>query len=190
MLKTILLATTLVGVTSVANAAIQINVENVGSILNESLSLPAEATPGSSIGFAQYFEFTLPTKEIVTASISDSGILNEKIVGGVLSLNDFTSTGPAPLFQPLGALIESTPFINTIGGQSAEVSPDVLAAGSYFVAVTGTSGSSPIHLAIDGTLTATTAVPEPSTWAMMGLGFGFLAFAGYKRKRTPLSLFA
>jgi hypothetical protein len=29
-----------------AQAAIQINVANVGSILNESVSLPAEATPG------------------------------------------------------------------------------------------------------------------------------------------------
>lgn len=30
-----------------------------------------------------------------------------------------------------------------------------------------------------------TAVPEPSTWAMLGIGFGLLAFVGYKRSRGP-----
>jgi Zn-dependent alcohol dehydrogenase len=28
-----------------------------------------------------------------------------------------------------------------------------------------------------------TGVPEPRTWAMMGLGFGLMAFMGYKRSR-------
>jgi hypothetical protein len=27
------------------------------------------------------------------------------------------------------------------------------------------------------------AIPEPRTWAMMGLGFGLMAFMGYKRSR-------
>jgi hypothetical protein len=32
----------------------------------------------------------------------------------------------------------------------------------------------------------TTSVPEPSTWAMMGLGFVSLAFAGYRARRAPV----
>ena len=32
---------------------------------------------------------------------------------------------------------------------------------------------------------ATPAVPEPSTWAMMGLGFAALAFAGYRQTKRP-----
>jgi PEP-CTERM motif len=32
------------------------------------------------------------------------------------------------------------------------------------------------------------AVPEPSTWAMMGLGFAGLAFAGYRARRTAISI--
>ncbi len=32
------------------------------------------------------------------------------------------------------------------------------------------------------------AVPEPSTWAMMGVGFAGLAFAGYRRRRTAISI--
>jgi hypothetical protein len=34
------------------------------------------------------------------------------------------------------------------------------------------------------------AVPEPATWAMMGLGFAGLGFAGYRRSRKTLSIVA
>jgi hypothetical protein len=186
VVTTLLAATALIGVASSARAVTLISVENIGSILNESLALPAEDTPGSSIGFAQYFEFSLPVSEVVTMSVSDSGLGNEKIVGGVFSVNFDTTTGPGPLFIPSGALIDSAALSNFVGGQEAVVGPNTLAAGNYFAEVSGTSGSSPIHLAIDGTVTATTVVgavatPEPSTWAMMGLGFGLLAFFGAKR---------
>ena len=46
-----------------AAAATQITVENIGAVFNESLALPAEDTPGSGIGFEQYFEFTLPRRK-------------------------------------------------------------------------------------------------------------------------------
>jgi hypothetical protein len=35
-----------------------------------------------------------------------------------------------------------------------------------------------------------TAVPEPSTWAMMLIGFAGLSFAGYRRTRKPVSIAA
>ena len=35
-----------------------------------------------------------------------------------------------------------------------------------------------------------TAVPEPSTWAMMRLGFAGLGFAGYRRARAGLTTLA
>jgi PEP-CTERM motif len=186
VVTTLLAATALIGVASSARAVTLISVENIGSILNESLALPAEDTPGSSIGFAQYFEFSLPVSEVVTMSVSDSGFGNEKIVGGVFSVNFDTTTGPGPLFIPSGALIDSAALSNFVGGQEAVVGPNTLAAGNYFAEVSGTSGASALHLAIDGTVTATTVVgavatPEPSTWAMMGLGFGLLAFFGAKR---------
>jgi hypothetical protein len=37
-----------------------------------------------------------------------------------------------------------------------------------------------------GTFTMTAAVPELSTWAMMGVGFAALAFAGYRKTRPTL----
>jgi PEP-CTERM motif len=37
---------------------------------------------------------------------------------------------------------------------------------------------------LDGTVTAVAAVPEPSTWAMMVLGFAGVGFLAYRRKRS------
>jgi hypothetical protein len=39
-----------------------------------------------------------------------------------------------------------------------------------------------------GTLTISSAVPEPSTWAMMILGFCGLGFMAYRRKQNGPSL--
>jgi PEP-CTERM motif-containing protein len=36
--------------------------------------------------------------------------------------------------------------------------------------------------------TRTGAVPEPSTWAMMGIGFALLGFAGYRRRLAPRAI--
>jgi PEP-CTERM motif-containing protein len=173
-----------------AVAATEITVENIGSVFNESVALPAQNTPGSSIPFAQYFEFTLPVAETVTVSMSNSAIGTERIIGGVLSLNDFTSSATTSPFEPMGALIESATLMNVLGGQEATVNPDLLSAGAYFVELSGISGRSAIHIAIDGTITATSGVPEPSTWALLATGFGLLAFMGVKRRKNRLGDFA
>jgi hypothetical protein len=167
-----------------AHAATQITVENIGAVFNQSLALPAEDTPGSGIGFEQFFEFTLPVKETVTLSVSDSAIGAERIIGGLLSLNTFTSSAPVSPFQPIGALIESAALNDVLGGQEGTVAPDVLGAGAYFAEVSGLSGASPIHIAIDGTVTAV-STPEPSTWAMLAIGFGVMGLIGFRRAKAP-----
>ena len=187
-MKAILLAGALalaVGATP-AHAA-QITVEDIGAVLNQSLALPAQDTPGSGIPFSEFFEFTLPTQETVTVSMSDSASGIGRIVGGALSLDTQTGTAPTSPFQPLGALIESSSVDNVLGGQEATVTPDVLAAGSYFAELSGVSGGAPIHIAVDGTITAL-ATPEPSTWAMLLLGFAGLAWAGVRRKSPRYAL--
>ena len=109
-----------------ARAATEVTVENIGAVFNESLALPAEDTPGSGIGFEQFFEFTLPVTETVTLSVSDSAIGAQRIVGGLLSLNNWTSNAGVSPFQPLGSLIESSALANVIGGQEGTVAPDAL----------------------------------------------------------------
>lgn len=174
------LAAAVFAASTASAAAAVVTVADVGPILNESKALPAEATPGVGIAFSQFFTFSLPTREEVTASVSDSGVGSEKIIGGLLSINTQTSKSGPPLNIPIGTLIDSTPFTNTPGGQEATVGPDFLNAGTYFAEVSGTSGASPIKLAIDGTVTAS-VVPEASTWVMLLLGAAFMGWGARKQ---------
>jgi PEP-CTERM motif len=176
---------------SPAAQATTITVQNLGSILNDSVSFPDTKTPGSGKTFEDFFEFTLPTAEYITASMSISGPIADQIPAGKgeLSLDSWTSTGSASPFIPSGALIEqATVSAPSLGGQTAVVGSftpfgDYEQAGTYFVEVSGTSGLGSLKLAVDGNVT-TLAVPEPSTWAMFGIGFVGLAAVGLKRRRS------
>jgi hypothetical protein len=175
---------------SAADAA-TITVFNLGSILNDSVSFPNTKTPGGGKAFEDFFEFTLPTAEYITASMSISGPVVDQIPAGKgeLSLSTWTSTMGVSPFIPLGALIEQTMVsAPSLGGQTAVVGSatpfgDYEPAGTYFVEVSGTSGLGTLKLAIDGNVT-TLAVPEPSTWAMFGIGFVGLAAMGLTRRRS------
>jgi hypothetical protein len=175
---------------SPAAHAATITVQNLGSILNDSVSFPNTKTPGAGKTFEDFFEFTLPTAEYVTASMSISGPVVDQIPSGKgqLSLYTWTSTSSSSPFIPLGSLIEqATVSAPSLGGQSAVVGSftpfgDYEQAGTYFVEVSGTSGLGSLKLAVDGNVT-TLAVPEPSTWAMFGIGFAGLAAMGLKRRR-------
>jgi hypothetical protein len=56
-----------------------------------------------------------------------------------------------------------------------------LGPGDYTAEITGTVNVA--KLGVGGTVTTST-VPEPSTWAMMVLGFLGLGFAGYRGAKT------
>jgi hypothetical protein len=55
----------------------------------------------------------------------------------------------------------------------------------YAAAFTGNVGGTEYYN-LQGSATASTsgAVPEPSTWAMLGIGFAGLGFAGWRKSRT------
>jgi PEP-CTERM motif len=172
---------------SPAAQATTINVQNLGTILNDSVSFPSTKTPGSNSMFEDYFEFTLPTAEYVTASMSISGPVSDQIPTGKLTLSTWTSPDSAP--TPFGTVIEQVAVsAPSKGGQFAVVGSetpfgDYEQAGKYFVEVSGTSGLGTLTLAIDGNVTTLAAVPEPSTWAMLGIGFVGLAGMGLTRRR-------
>ncbi|HEY5203119.1 MAG TPA: PEP-CTERM sorting domain-containing protein [Roseiarcus sp.] len=176
---------------SPAAHATTITVENLGSILNDSVSFPSTKTPGSGQMFEDFFEFTLPTAEYITASMSISGPSMDQIPAGMgtLILSTWTSTSGASPFIPLGSVIEQAMVsAPSLGGQTAVVGSftpfgDFEDAGTYFVEVAGTSGLGSLKLAIDGNVT-TLAAPEPSTWAMLMIGFVGLGYAGYRTQRN------
>jgi hypothetical protein len=146
---------------------------------------------GSGTTFEDFFEFTLPTAEYITASMSISGPSMDQIPAGkgTLILSTWTSTSGVSPFIPLGAVIEQAMVsAPSSGGQTAVVGTftpfgDYELAGTYFVEVSGTSGIGALKLAVDGNVTTLAAVPEPSTWAMFGIGFAGLAGMGLTRRR-------
>jgi hypothetical protein len=77
-----------------------------------------------------------------------------------------------------GALIEadSTSIIGT--SVFTQLDPFKAHAGQYYVEF---SGASRAPLAIGGSI-AVAGVPEMSTWAMLGLGFASLGFAGTRKR--------
>ena len=110
---------------------------------------------------------------------------------GQLSLYTWTSTSSASPFIPVGTLIEqATLSAPSLGGQTAVVGSftpfgDYEHAGNYFVEGSGTSGLGGLKLAIDGNVTAVAgSVPEPSTWALFGIGFAGLAGMDLHRRQT------
>jgi hypothetical protein len=165
-------------------------VKDLGSILNDSVSFPSTKTPGAGKTFKDFFEFTLPTAEYITASMSISGPMSDQIPAGKgeLILSTWTSTTAVSPFIPLGSVLEQATVSDpSSGGQSAVVGSgtpfgDYEQAGNYFVEVSGTSGLGTLRLAVDGNVT-TLAVPEPSSWAMLGIGFAGLAAVGLTRRR-------
>jgi PEP-CTERM motif len=196
LMNTNVLTNTLIafGITALCSSAAEattITVQNLGSILNDSVSFPNTKTPGSGKDFVDFFEFTLPTAEYITASMSISGPVADQIPTGkgTLSLFTWTSTSSTSPFIPLGTLIEqATVSPPSLGGQTAVVGTftpfgNYEQAGTYFVEVSGTSGIGSLRLAVDGNVT-TLAVPEPATWAMFGIGFAGLAAMGATRRRA------
>ena len=91
----------------------------------------------------------------------------------------------------VGTFTEVT-FASEIGGFLIEVSTSGIVDHGPII-FTGTVVNpifSPGVFVLDsGTLTVT-AVPEPSTWAMMLLGFAVLGFVGYRAARKGVSLAA
>jgi PEP-CTERM motif len=63
---------------------------------------------------------------------------------------------------------------------------ELLGPGDYTVIITGTANR---VLGVGGTVT-TSGVPEPSTWAMMAIGFAGLGYAAFRQRKTKISRLA
>jgi hypothetical protein len=81
------------------------------------------------------------------------------------------------------------PIDFTIAGVSVS---DFVANSNGFFAVAdilGPLGTGEVGGMIETTITQHSSVPEPSTWAMLLIGFAGLGFAGYRKAKTPRTAF-
>jgi hypothetical protein len=85
---------------------------------------------------------------------------------------------------------------NAPGSQNGGYTVQFLLAGEYgecannvvcgFIA--GPGGPNNLYNQLGATTLTPGAVPEPATWAMMGLGFAALGFVGYRARRSTTSI--
>jgi hypothetical protein len=131
--------------------------------------------PGQNITGSQTILLTEPgsndISDIVTASITLSGVVDLPFFLTVTLRSDTES----PLTNP-GNAFES---ITETGGVQ-DLTSDFADA---FDLNTGTLPTVTVMSDLD-------AVPEPSTWALMTLGFAGLGFAGYRSRRRSVSVAA
>jgi hypothetical protein len=206
-----LLAAALLAATAVpAAATLQIEVfdngaliDNVTGITTGAASLTANDANFANITINAQGSPILPNADLssvtldATAALGFTGshtltvdILQSAIFGTGNTLSTFTVNG---LTNDPGPTTENT-FANG-GLLASHVFPAALLDGSFgpVSAATGAFSSDETQFAIDftaprqsfgGSIQLTTGVPEPSTWVMLGIGFGFMAWGATTRRRA------
>jgi len=93
---------------------------------------------------------------------------------------------PTGLFTPDNQvqMVANTPYLVQLDLQFRPVPSGVQISGLIDPTFT-TSASGGQFVFSPGVFDVTTAVPEPSTWAMMPLGFAGVGFMAYRRKSKP-----
>ena len=169
------------------------------------VTLPGYSGPGGEIAFSPVSSYPFPANLVIaspgvhpfapelnpTTSIILSVTGNEDFVGTLASpayalgfdiyLNDF----PATL-----SFFNGTTLLATLAfddppeaGNNIAFAGITSAEGVTGFRWTATNGQY-INTGLDNVYLGTSAVPEPSTWAMMLMGFAFVGFAGRRAKRT------
>jgi PEP-CTERM motif len=142
------------------------------------------ATPGSAT-FLDYFTVTLSGDQIVYTYLSD-----------VTWSPSVTSLDSGGLYIDNGSLISSVSGIPAF--TSVKLDPSSMLGSSGFTSKDVTWNSSNVavtwmnlpFVAGNTVVLDVNSIPEPSTWAMMLIGFAGLGFAGYRTSRKGVSVAA
>jgi hypothetical protein len=155
-------------------------------------TIPIWDSHDETVGVGNFFAETWTTSKVATVLITDYAVpgdnyfvfLNGNLLGST-NAADCTTYGAdgcstsGPLYAPDGNAGWASPFFAHF------VIPNVAPGDIVSLEVK----SLPTGFT-DSTVALTTGVPEPATWAMMGLGFALLGFAAYRRPSKSLSLAA
>ncbi len=167
-----LIGATTLGLASAASATITVNAASMSYTGPSSLDGGVTTTIGyseaglTSPTFTEWLTFTDTLAAIDSISLSTSS-----------ASVDFTSA-----YLTDGVTNYALSFVGQIGSNEFWGLDDtLLGPGTYTLVINGNNRSTGT---LGGTVTITTAVPEPATWAMMILGFGAVGFV-LRRKRRP-----
>ncbi len=169
-----------------AGAMTIINIGNITDpISGDGFTAPLTISSNGAFDYAYQFDVTGPAPQFyISVSETDTTPRGKNgIQNGVIEL--YSGTAPA------GSLLDFADILPypSSGSQSANINyGSILNTGSYYVELKGTeAGASSYTIHVGDTVTVT-GVPEPSTWAMMALGFVGLGVAGYRKAKDRLVL--
>jgi hypothetical protein len=123
-------------------------------------------------------------------STAESTFTVNNLIGtpGPTTLNDYFNGTTSTLGTFLaGASFPAGTVTDTVGPEANTISPALTADAQQYVI----TFSAPVESANDTIqlITTPSGIPEPSTWAMIVLGFGGLGFAAYRsRRRSAISI--
>jgi hypothetical protein len=115
-----------------------------------------------------------------TTFISSAGTVNLELIATITSAGSTWMTDPAGISGPA--------VVANVTGSEFDVSLTWLASDSHFptfttfTTVAFNSGVGEASANVTGNFFYVAAVPEPSTWAMIILGFAGIGFTAYRRK--------
>jgi hypothetical protein len=152
-------------------------------IFDWTLSVPGNVTSG---GFPFLGSGTITVTAATTGGDPVTAITGMIGSSAITGLSTFD--GADDLLFPNSAgtsLLDHKGFSFTVGAQSINIlsqfSPGQTTTGNAYEEIASNPGGFGVG---SFTLTPVAAVPEPSTWAMMILGFAGVAFMAYRRKQS------
>lgn len=192
-----------VSVAGAADAGITLDGYNVPS------SVSQNAIPGNVPGGAPDYIATAPNSTTFTVDDSTVDTVDDWIMagGGTVISGNGSHTMNNTLWDIVGTVTVTSGEMFTfrhddgltldIAGLTVVSAPGPTSAVTTTGTYTGASGNQPFQLVYGeccggpATLNVdlpfvSPAVPEPSTWAMMGLGFAGLGFVGFRRARKTV----
>jgi hypothetical protein len=155
-------------------------------------TIPIWDSHDETVGVGNFFAETWTTSKVATVLITDYAVpgdnyfvfLNGNLLGST-NVPDCTTYGAdgCSTSGPLYAIDGNAGWASPVFAHF--VIPNVAPGDIVSIEVKSLPTGFP-----DSTVALTTGVPEPATWAMMGLGFALLGFAAYRRPSKSVSLAA
>ncbi len=175
---------TVISVPSADPASTQATALVSGWPIGDWVAAPTGSTWISAEGFDQNldpsangtYDYQLSFQLPQAAEVSISGVWSADNAGSILFNGQATSSSNDATFWNV-----LTPFSISGLGVAGVNTLD------FDVVNWGQNGGNPTGLVVAFT-DPSYSVPEPATWAMMGLGFAGLAFAGYRSRRTAAAI--
>ena len=145
-------------------------------------STTAFSSANASLSFS--FEINSPASNPTSSILDFHYFLNGSATSLTASSIQFYSEADGGMFKLTLSSGDSIDFFNTIGAPATDIgSNGNLVTGQWSVDLLGFDS---VGAEIRG-VGVVTAVPEPSTWAMMILGFGALGFFAYRRRPVAMA---